>query len=404
VFSGDEPHHLVNISSLLRDGDFDLTNNYAAARGGGDALGARFSGIDVDHHTVWFLGGERHLWRDVYGIGGVRWLARGDPAVALPRTGKAPYALSPERPEYSQHPQGIALLTAPLLLPFRSTQWIEPLALLLTAVFVMCGLMACGRLLSLYAIDGATIWWTVLLCLCASPLWHYARTLFGEAHLFASCAVGFSLALASRKPAAAGVAFGLGILIKPVILLVPLPLCCLFAWKRDWRSFLRFSAPILAFVLAYFAMNTHMFGAPWRTAQSGVHPHSLFDNAFGWEHGLFTFVPAVLLGAIGWRRLYRRALPESQAILGGAALYLSYALLFLSGGNHCFGPRYATSVLPFLLLGLAGLRFQGLSFPARLGAASLLVISLVINGLAAIHSWAYWSTHPFLALGWLPHW
>ena len=36
VFSGDEPHYLVMLNSLLRDGDLDLANNYQAVAAGGD--------------------------------------------------------------------------------------------------------------------------------------------------------------------------------------------------------------------------------------------------------------------------------------------------------------------------------------------------------------------------------
>ena len=42
VISGDEPHYLVLINSLLRDGDLDLANNYAAVHQGEPQAGLRF--------------------------------------------------------------------------------------------------------------------------------------------------------------------------------------------------------------------------------------------------------------------------------------------------------------------------------------------------------------------------
>ena len=35
ITNGDEPHYLTAINSLLRDGDFNLSNNYKAAQEGG---------------------------------------------------------------------------------------------------------------------------------------------------------------------------------------------------------------------------------------------------------------------------------------------------------------------------------------------------------------------------------
>ena len=66
VFSGDEPHYLVLINSVLLDGDLDLANNYAAVHRGEPQAGARFSGFPLDHHTYLFEGGSRKKWDKIY--------------------------------------------------------------------------------------------------------------------------------------------------------------------------------------------------------------------------------------------------------------------------------------------------------------------------------------------------
>ena len=68
VYSGDEPHYLVLINSVVLDGDLDLANNYAAVHRGEPQAGNDFSGAALDHHTVWFEGGSRKEWRQIYEI------------------------------------------------------------------------------------------------------------------------------------------------------------------------------------------------------------------------------------------------------------------------------------------------------------------------------------------------
>ena len=52
VTSGDEPHYLLILNSILRDGDLQLEADYRrVAAGGGDA-GMRFRGVHLDHHTI----------------------------------------------------------------------------------------------------------------------------------------------------------------------------------------------------------------------------------------------------------------------------------------------------------------------------------------------------------------
>ena len=50
VETGDEPHYLVLINSVISDGDFDLANNYRDVHRGGLLAGRKFTGAPLDHH------------------------------------------------------------------------------------------------------------------------------------------------------------------------------------------------------------------------------------------------------------------------------------------------------------------------------------------------------------------
>ena len=50
--SGDEPHYLLVINSLLFDGDLALHDDYARAYRGGLEAGATYRGETLSHHTI----------------------------------------------------------------------------------------------------------------------------------------------------------------------------------------------------------------------------------------------------------------------------------------------------------------------------------------------------------------
>ncbi|HUH00370.1 MAG TPA: hypothetical protein VML75_00165, partial [Kofleriaceae bacterium] len=51
-YSGDEPHYLMVVNSLLFDRDLDLREDYDRVRAGSDDAGRRFRGAQLDHHTI----------------------------------------------------------------------------------------------------------------------------------------------------------------------------------------------------------------------------------------------------------------------------------------------------------------------------------------------------------------
>lgn len=54
VTSGDEPHYLLMLHSLVSDHDLDLSNNYDRARLGSVDVGAGRIGVGIDHQVAWY--------------------------------------------------------------------------------------------------------------------------------------------------------------------------------------------------------------------------------------------------------------------------------------------------------------------------------------------------------------
>jgi len=127
--------------------------------------------------------------------------------------------------------------------------------------------------------------------------------------------------------------------------------------------------------VALGAYHTALFGRPWRfpfgnvenpeflrTAHSaGFHGLALpklgaiVSSLFAPEYGLFVFSPLLALGAIAAIALVVRGPRREGVVLAGIAAAM---LLFLGGMSNwragwCVGPRYITTVAPFLAFAIA---------------------------------------------------
>src|SRR5262249_45684788 len=111
VYSGDEPHYLVIINSIILDGDLDLANNYAAIHMGSPQAGEDSSGRALIHHTVWFESGSRKEWWRIYEVNPALW-DRDNEGHPVPRLRAGQAAPLDGHPEFSSHPPGVALLLA----------------------------------------------------------------------------------------------------------------------------------------------------------------------------------------------------------------------------------------------------------------------------------------------------
>ena len=141
VRSGDEPHYLVLINSVISDGDFDLANNYRDMHRGGPQAGRVFAGAPLDHHVNWYEGDRLVKWWQAYQMDPNAW-QKDEEGHRMP-THRPESGLGPvPGPEYSQHPAGLAFLLAPILYPFRDTALVEPAAIYCSGLATVLGCFA----------------------------------------------------------------------------------------------------------------------------------------------------------------------------------------------------------------------------------------------------------------------
>lgn len=402
IFSGDEPHYLLAINSIIHDGDLDLANNYASVHRGSKQAGANFAATAISHQTVWFENGTRRNWEDVYNV---RSEGFGRDAEGHPKPELLPGQPAPPdgHPEYSQHPPGLALLLSPVLYVFRGTEWVEAGAVTCSAMAVIAAFLLFRALIASFAIAPVTADLVAVTAFLGSPAWSYGRTLFSEPYLLLCAVAAYSFGLRGR-PLLAGIFIGVGILMKPPFALLFLPLATMYLVDRDVRSALKIAIPVGLGIVVLFGLNTFMFGSPLRAAQAWL-GGSVIRGSIGMlvspRYGALFVAPAAVLALALWPAFIRRY-PKYGIVLASAIL--SYFLLAASwrfwNGATAYAARIVVPVVPLMFVSLIVLPELKLwtSRPARIGAISICLLSIAINGFAAMPYWENWDSNPPLRL------
>jgi hypothetical protein len=405
LFSGDEPHYLVILNSLLQDGDLNLANNYESAHQGGLEGGRRFAQLRALHNDTSFqLDGKQVFWHATYDLnGGIdQWAPDEYGRINPPRLPNAK-AVPPGTPEYSAHQPGIAFLLAPVLFPFRGTKYVEPLAVICSGLATIGAFFFLRLLLSGYTLSPFVLNFVSAIAFLGTPVWLYGRSFFMESFVMFFVCGAYALALRKNAALLPGIFLALAIHLKAYVALLALPLAIDFALRREFRKGLWLCLPVGVGVLGVLTLNKICYGG-WLTGPQPFIWGSFKTGAIGLlfapKWGLFFFAPAAFVALWCWPR-FLKTYPR-EAVLLAAAFLLNYLLMAnwdgWSGG--AYGPRYLAPLLPFFFAALAT---PGPNpFECRpLGKSlvyALCLVSVAINGYAAIHYAEFWHHNPVLDL------
>lgn len=297
INSGDEPHYLLMVNSVLNDGDLDLSNNHRAVHLGSRDAGRRFAGELIDRQVNWYAAdGELRSWPFVFDTDRSHWRRDTNGALIAPlRSGEG--AQAPLH-EYCWHPPGLPLMLATALFPLRGTRFVEPAALLCSAVATVAAAWLFFLLIRPFAARENQALFAMAIAFLGTPAWHYGRTLFTEPFLIA-CAIGsYWLYLRRRQSLAAGVVLAFGATLKPPFAVLAVPLVVDRLLAKDARA-------ICQLVFALLAAIAAIIGA-----------------------GCLTWVSVIACWGM-WH------------------------------GGHCYGPRLIVPVVPLFLVPLATVPQQG---------------------------------------------
>ncbi|MCA1825434.1 MAG: hypothetical protein ABR567_11565 [Myxococcales bacterium] len=347
VVSGDEPHYYLIVTSILRDRDLLLGDDYLRVRRGGDEAGAGFRGNELDHHTILIdrRSGGHQLWQRVFDWrshrkeGGFERLQPGFEKDAI---------------EVPAHPPAFPALVALLLAPLRPSDP-EPFAIVAVALICFGTLVTMERAAVRAGFTAREALAAVLLTGVASSLLPYARSFFSEPAIGLAL-IGALWALVAGKPALCGALCFAAAAVKPPFGLVAL------GWSAlRFREGRRADAQRLLFTFAagwpaIVVFNLLLAHTPLISGTSGFEPAKglgeLGDLFFGDAHGVFTFVP---WAAAGFFVAARAAVRGERGLLrdlawGAAPVLLVLAAADVEAGGFCYGPRYFVPFLPWLAL------------------------------------------------------
>jgi hypothetical protein len=310
VLSGDSPHYLVAVNSLIEDGDFDLANNYTQANKGDWDMGARFRGKEIDRH------------------------------VDVDRHGK----------QIGTHSPFFVLLLAPFTAPVRGTQWVPVICIWLTLATGLLGLWLYGKWLCKLQVDHCQTVTSLLLLAFATPLLCYSRDIWTEPYVLA---VSMAMLISTNLWILALLGFT-GTLLKYPFVVVPMTMGVVALHRRQLRraGFLIGSSVVSLLVvigtiqwlfqdvdhLSLFHSGRHRgFDLPF---------DGMVGLLFGPETGLFLFFPF-----LAWCLL--RTPRAREVYLPALVFFFVHAAYQGWHGGTGFSARYLVPVLPILTMAVA---------------------------------------------------
>jgi hypothetical protein len=415
AISGDEPHYLMIINSILFDHDLEIKDDYKRVAAGGLEAGALFRGIEMRHESVIIdrLSGEHFRWHKP----AFRW-RNPDGSYHPWMVGIAGHLVpEAEVSEVSSHPVAFPALMAAMIAPFRPRKaQVEPYCALAMALIGWVGAIltyVIARRMGLrrsYAILAVAI-------LLGSPWLAYSRSFYAEVPIGVALCLAL-LAYAADMPILSAIAVAVAIFMKPAFMVIGLGFAVDLAFARRWRSLAGFSAVLGISIGCLIGINCWLaktpilppiFGTP--PGQPGLPPmgepvfpeDSLshvqtvlkwpfrhlkwpFGHLMAFDYGLLWYAPWALFAF--WAMARAGARPDARRNLLAQMFFpvLFYFLMLTSLGlafhgftpGYSYGPRYWVPLLPWLAIAYARL-FQHSATWARWGLATVAAAAAVIS-------------------------
>jgi len=357
VMSGDEPHYLIVVNSLLFDHDLKLQDDYARVRQGGLEAGRRIARRNLDHHT--FLVDTRTkdhaLWGNIFDRRFPE--ACGTQNCSGFRRKSTQFSETSFVVERSCHPVAFPAILAALLAPtFPQIFQVEGRVSWIIVIFSWGTLLVTYLIARRAGLSPPVSILAVLLLFLASPWLAYSRSYFSEPLIGFLLILGLWAMQRSRMILAALMVI-LAMAIKPPFALVGLGWIAERLMARQFRQAFTLMGLLLLGGAALMGFNYWQVGIPIVGGNASFDQMWKLPNPFptllDYKFGLFIFVPWALLPWVGMFLSFKKS-SEQNTLLRQMAFptFLFWFLLsfYFSLGASAFGPRFWVPWLPWFAL------------------------------------------------------
>lgn len=387
VSSGDIPHYLVIVNSLIKDRDIELRNNYQSVLEGSDEAGRIYKNRNLVPHVRYLKEDNSMIYQ--------RYDKDGQPLL------DNKFMISnPQYDIFPTHPIGTSLLTALFLWPMNNSRLIEISVIYTSIIFSLVGLYFLYLILRFYHRNEGYALMITFFIAVGTQLWHYSNTFWTEPYLFVFLILAYYFLICRKMVFLSGLFLGYSLLIKyPSVLFAPLFFGYL-CWNKKWGKAVIFGAPILFFSLINLVFHDKTFGGFFKSPIPLLVGNPL-DGIIGFlvspSHSIFLFAPFLVFCVFGLRTFYRHY--KKEAVLTYSLFLVSF--FFWSAVDYWWGggysARYLTPLIPFLAIPLSfwSSKKSGLS---KILFYSSLVISVIINLQAAIFPFLAWDNPPWILI------
>jgi hypothetical protein len=355
VTSGDEPHYLIMISSLVMDGDLNLGNNYESARRGGFDAGQRRIARNLDHHTLVIdrRTGETALWASMFGLENEPCEPAEPDCTGYNRVTNRFPDYTPNNPNFAERPWHsvpFPALLALLLSGSRQEAFEARAVYLVVMISWLAGLVTYACCLKL----GLGKNWSlaaVAVLLFASPWFVYSHGLFAMTFLGLLLISALLALLYERFTIAAVLITIASMQSEAFVIIIPAWVVYLYFIKQK-RAALTLGIAGIASVVVASLINKLLLGkvslrgmwfmfSPvlWKVF---VEPQSGVLLFFPWCLVVFLFLGVLLLNLD--RNRHRQVMLIAAGFLPMAGIYF----FMPDTGGSGYGPRYWVPHLPWL--------------------------------------------------------
>lgn len=423
ILGGDEPHYMVTLSSLLKDKDIDLKNNYENSLNGKGDAGYFFRGQKIDHHTF-FVHKEKKIpplqWSGLFDWWTLKRYTKDNPP---PQNGLIKNQKNPQSEEWSpqtydlwlpieekeklnlndfyevpQHPLGIVLIPSLFLYFWKDSDSLDSYLLFFILILNIIGLFHLYLILKEVCNNSYANALAIVSIGLGTPIWIYTKSYFPESFQWPIFIIAFYHFLFRKNVILSGILLGIGVLLKYTYLVFPGVLGLTLLFRKDIKKFLYFSIPITLSIIFYLVYHHTVFGSIFYGHDKGgtINIVKGFSKLFfSLDHGFLVFSPILLFAFFNYQNLRN---------LNKLYFWSSFFIILInvvgwsfwySSGGYCYGNRFLIPILPLFALPIAIFIRSKKSQIISMLFYITLIISIMINATSAFTLEYSISRHPF---------